>query len=102
MATFDVVDLTAGSIVTRGGEHGNRSSVGSIDTAELAHQLDALRSDLSSVLDQSEEGIGLKSMVVKLTVGAEGKVAFIAKGSIEASIEITFSSSRLNLGDRPL
>jgi hypothetical protein len=93
MAKFDVVDLTKGSIVTRGGEYGDRSIVGSIDTADLARQLDTLRTDLSTVLDASERGIGLNSIVVKLTVGAEGRVAFIAKGSVEASIEVTFSSA---------
>ena len=58
IAIFDVVDLTVASIVTRGGEYGDRPVVESIDTTELARQLDALRSDLSTVLDESETGIG--------------------------------------------
>ena len=92
MANFDIVDLTKPGVITRGGAYQTDSLVGTMDTVELARQLQELRSDLSSVLNASEKGIGLKSIVVRLTVGAEGRVAFIAKGSIEASIEVTFSS----------
>ena len=92
MANFDIVDLTKPGVITRGGDYRTDSLVGTMDTVELARQLQELRSDLSSVLDASEKGIGLQSIVVRLTVGAEGRVAFIAKGSVEASIEVTFSS----------
>ena len=92
MATFDIVDLSRPGVVTRGGGYQTDSLVGTMDTVELARQLHELRSDLSSVLEASEKGIGLKSILVRLTVGAEGRVAFIAKGSVEASIEVTFSS----------
>ena len=94
VATFDIVDLTKPGIVTRGGDYQPDSLVGTVDTVELARQLQELRSDLSSVLEVEEKGIGLKSIVIRLTVGAEGRVAFIAKGSVEASIEVTFSSSK--------
>jgi hypothetical protein len=82
MANFDIVDLTKPGVITRGGDYQPDSLVGTMDTVELAHQLQELRSDLSSVLDDSEKGIGLKSIVIRLTVGADGRVAFIAKGSV--------------------
>lgn len=32
----------------------------------------------------------MKSLTLKLTLTAEGKIAFIAKGSVQASIEVVF------------
>ena len=90
MANFDLVDITGVGVTTRG--LGGASVVGSIDTGELAKQLDTLRADLDTKIGESGQGgLGLRSVVVKLTIGAEGRIAFIAKGSAEASIEVTFA-----------
>lgn len=88
MAIFDVVDLSK-SGTTRGGG----AVAGTVDPAKLAADLANIRNELDPLLDDEEAGITLKSIVVKLAVSAEGKVAFIAKGAAEASIEVTFERS---------
>lgn len=103
MAEFEIVDLSyegegvpqgarssAGGSVTgqsAGGEH-----LGTIDTAVVAAELEALRNDLASHVQDNGSGLRLSEVTIKLSVGAEGKVAFIAKGTAEASIEVKFTS----------
>ena len=91
MSTFEIVDLTRGALV-RGGHPDAPAVVGSIDTQELAAQIESLRQDLDGTIGRSERGLGVTSLVIKLTLGAEGRVAFVAKGSVEASIEVTFTT----------
>jgi hypothetical protein len=103
VATFDIVDLTQPDEVQAPTAPGGRPSsvagqsaptrIGSIDTATVAAELEALRQDLSSNIRADKKGLHLASLRVKLTLSAEGRVAFIAKGAAEACIEVTFSST---------
>ena len=38
-----------------------------------------------------ESGFGLESLEIALTIGAEGGIGFVAKGSAEASITVRFA-----------
>lgn len=84
MATFPIVGGSAG--VTRGAPR----SIAEVDTVVLAQSLIEIRDDLSSVLDSTKTGLAMKGLTLKLALTIEGKVAFIAKGSAEASIEVLF------------
>jgi hypothetical protein len=106
VATFDIVDLTLPDQVQESAAPTGRPSstggqstpnrIGSIDTAVVAAELEALRKDLSSHLREDHKGLHLTNLCVKLTLSAEGRVAFIAKGAAEACIEVTFSSIAAN------
>jgi hypothetical protein len=101
VAEFDIVDLTIseGEPVdppAKGRVAGQSASgtLGSVDTAVVAAGLESLRQDLAGHLKAEERGLRLTTVTVKLTVSAEGKVAFVAKGSAEASIEVVFSAAK--------
>lgn len=86
MATYPVVDLTTDTAEIA------VTSRGSVDLDELRDQLVEIRDTLSGLIDaDSPDGIRLSSVELSLTVGAEGGVWFIAKGSVEGSITMTFS-----------
>lgn len=103
MTKFDIIDLTLpdevqDSAAPNGrpssiGGQGSPNRIGSIDTAVVAAELEDLRKDLSTHLRADSGGLHLTSLCVKLTLSAEGRVAFIAKGAAEACIEVTFSST---------
>jgi hypothetical protein len=101
VAEFDIVDLTTpeyepakasakGSVAGQGVS----GTLGSVDTAVVAAGLESLRQDLSAHVKPDKSGLRLTTVTVKLTVSAEGKVAFVAKGSAEASIEVVFSATK--------
>ena len=69
---------------------GNRSAAVEVDTSILASNLMSIRDDLGTVFGDESESLALKTISLKLALSAEGKVAFIAKGAIEASIEVVF------------
>ena len=83
-STFEVVDLTAAGSPLQGGTHG------SVDLDSLRGQLEAIRDALTPVVAEqaADEHIRLKEIELALTVGVEGKVWFIAKGTGEASITL--------------
>lgn len=87
MATFEIIDLQSGTAY-RSGDRASRA-LGSVDTQEISQQLDSLRHDINELFHDREH-LGLKSITIKLAITAEGKVAFIAKGTLEASVEIHF------------
>jgi hypothetical protein len=100
MAEFGIVDLsvvpppakaTAGSRSAVSGQ-GVGEQLGSVDTAAVAAALESLREDLASHIKSKPGGLQLTTLSIKLTLGAEGRVAFVAKGTAEACIEVTFSS----------
>ncbi len=99
MAEFDIVDLTVAEegprVRSKGGAAGQAAAgtLGSVDTAVVAAGLDALREDLAAHVKPDKSGLRLMTVTVKLSVSAEGKVAFVAKGSAEASIEVVFSAA---------
>ena len=69
-------------------------TVGEIRSEQVSAQLTEIRDATNAVfIDEEPQAgrIGLQSIVIDLTVGAEGKVLFVAKGSVEASIQLTFS-----------
>jgi hypothetical protein len=103
MAEFDIVDLSQDDDESTGAEPNARRSriagqgsvnrIGTIDTATVAAELESLRQDLSSHIKADKTGLHLASLSVKLTLSAEGRVAFVAKGAAEACIEVVFSST---------
>ena len=64
-----------------------------MDTATVAAELESLRQDLNAHISSERTGLHLASLNVKLTLSAEGRVAFIARGAAEACIEVTFVSA---------
>lgn len=90
MAEFQVVDLsgTTPSPQPRSAGRG-QESLGRVDTGDIARQLGFLRDDIDQLFQQQEH-LGLKSVAIKLAITAEGRVAFIAKGTLEASVEVVF------------
>jgi hypothetical protein len=104
VAEFDIVDLTVSDDAPVRAEPKGQvgqvtgqsaaSTLGSVDTSVVAAGLESLRQDLAAHVQVDEAGLRLATVTVKLTVSAEGKVAFVAKGSAEASIEIVFSAPR--------
>jgi len=93
---FAIVDLTNDEPVTSppagdvtgqvGGHH-----LGDIDTTAVAAALESLRADLAAHLEESDAGgLQLDEVSVKLTLTAEGRVAFVARGGAEACIEVRF------------
>lgn len=102
VAEFSIVDLTtptepAPPEVSRanpslvGGQSAAGSLVGRVDTSSIAAELESLRKDLTAHIGESNDGLQLTELVVSLTITAEGGVAFVAKGSAEASISVTFA-----------
>ena len=85
--TYPVVDLTVVDAEFR------LEAKPEIDPATLAAQLKDISDAVSPVLAQADgkQAFGLDSIELSLTVGAEGGVWFVAKGSAEASIKATFS-----------
>ena len=98
MAEFEIVDLTVTAPTANGEPRSRRAAgqgvtVGRVDTAEVAAGLEALRKDISDHVASPAKGLALSELVIRLTLSAEGKVAFVAKGAAEACIEVTFSRS---------
>jgi hypothetical protein len=63
--------------------------LGRIDSDDLRRQLDELVASLGPVMD-GDGKLGLSSLEVGLTLSAEGKVAFLAKAGLEATITLKF------------
>ena len=98
MPEYDIVDMTesAASLPdsARRGATGQGLTIGRVDSADIAASLDAIRKDISAHLEAPDDGLGLSQLVVRLTLSAEGKVAFVAKGAAEACFEVTFAAKR--------
>ena len=94
MAEYGVIDLSTENpmLVTAGGEGfgfgGNRS----VDVSTVRTQLEEIRDAILPVASGGDGGggFGLQTLEIDLTIGAEGKIWFVAKGSAEASIKLTF------------
>jgi len=84
--TYPVADLT-----TPHAEALERRTM--INPSEIARQLRDISDAIAPVLEdeQPKQGFGLEKIELTLTIGAEGGVAFVAKGSAEASITLTFN-----------
>lgn len=98
MASYPIVDLTepgAAPEQTESGMVASRGVLGRLDPAELAGKITALRDEMASVLTPAVpvKSWGLQSVELSLAITAEGGIAFIAKGSVEASIALTFGPS---------
>ena len=64
----------------------------SVDPNRIASELKDISDAIAPVLAKSElsAGFGLQTIELSLTIGAEGGIWFVAKGSAEASITATF------------
>ena len=87
--TYRVADLSQDAAVSI-------ESAPSVDPQRIAGQLKEISDAIGPVLAQSQpaSGIGLESIELALTIGAEGGVWFVAKGSAEASIKVTFGRKK--------
>ena len=84
MAVFEVLDLAGGSVETRG----------SVDLDVLTERLREIRDNVGKVMSEDTQGpLGLDQIEIALTVTAEAGLAFITKGSAEASVTLTFKRS---------
>jgi hypothetical protein len=81
--TYGVVDLSAPYGV-------QVEALGKVNPRELVERLIPIRDALSKLIEPNSK-FGLESLEVSLTLTAEGGVAFIAKGSAEASLTLTFA-----------
>jgi hypothetical protein len=97
VAEFGIVDLTVAAVepgngVANGAQGQSAGGwLGSVDTAVVASALESLREDLTAHIQSSPGGLRLSTLTIRLSLSAEGKVAFVAKGSAEACIEVVFS-----------
>ncbi len=84
---YPVVDLTAPSA----GAGVLYESGVKVDPGAIARELKDIADAVAPIVgtQQHDGGFGLQSVAITLTVGAEGGVAFVAKGSAEASITLT-------------
>ena len=81
--TYPVIDLSESSSLAI-------EARSTVDPHELAAQLKDIGDAIAPILgeDQGKDAFGVKSVEISLSVGAEGGVWFIAKGSAEASIKL--------------
>lgn len=91
--TFGAVDLTSQRPFEQTASPLAGSAPGVVDLESLRSQLSEIRDALSPVIEQqsAQPGFRLNSMELSLTVGLEGRVWFVAKGSGEASLTMTWS-----------
>jgi hypothetical protein len=94
MANYGVLDLTTESPVqvTAEGEAFWPGTAREVDLGKLRTQLEEIRDAILPIAEPGGQagGFGLQSLEFDLTIGAEGKIWFVAKGSVEASIKLTF------------
>ena len=79
MATFGIATVTTVDVPP------------TVDTDDLRNQLAEIRDSLDPLLSGERTGLSLSEVTVGLTLSASGKVWFIAEGSVEASITLTFT-----------
>ncbi len=98
MAEFGIVGIASadgeGDTPAVGGPSGQAAPtwLGSVDTGVVAAALESLREDLTAHVKSQDTGLRLTTIAIKLTLSAEGKVAFVATGSAEACIEVVFAT----------
>jgi hypothetical protein len=95
MASYGVLDLTTGSPmqVTAESEDLWPGKTHEVNLGKLRSQLEEIRDAIlpvASAPNVAKDGFGLQTLELDLTIGAEGQVWFVAKGSVEASIKLTF------------
>lgn len=94
MATYGVLDLTTETPVqvTAEGEAFWPGRSREVDLGMLRSQLEEIRDAILPIAGPGAEAgsFGLQTLEFDLTIGAEGKIWFVAKGSVEASIKLTF------------
>ena len=94
MSSFGVVDLTAAPSAAPSAVEPMWGKP-TVDPENVKRELEEIRNALQPLLssadDDSSEHFALKQLEVKLAVGLEGSIYFVAKGSVEASITLTFA-----------
>jgi Trypsin-co-occurring domain 1 len=85
VADYPVVDLTTYAT-------SSLEARATVDPSNVARQLKDITDAIAPVLDeaQPQKAFGLDTIELSLTIGAEGGIWFVAKGSAEASITVTF------------
>jgi hypothetical protein len=93
MADFGVVDLTA-PVPPTPPVTTTSLKPGTVNLDRLKGELDEIRQTLQPVLTEADAQaathFGLRELEIKLAVGLEGSLFFVAKGSADASITLTF------------
>lgn len=71
---------------------------GTLDLESLKRDLRSIRDAIGPILEQPDlpGPVGLQEIELSLTISAEGKVFFIAKGAAEASITLRFARAARN------
>jgi hypothetical protein len=84
---YPVVDLSSPA----GGAGVLYESGVKVDPESIARELKEIADAVAPIIgaQQHDNGFGLQSVAITLTIGAEGGIAFVAKGSAEASITLT-------------
>jgi hypothetical protein len=93
MIEFGVVDLSNEATEGRAIATLGRAPVVNLDRmrAELEEVRDALQPLIAQADASDKTHFGLRELELKLTVGIEGSILFVAKGSADASITLKFS-----------
>ena len=87
---FRVVDLTQPDLNVASPLQAGK--LGAVDLDQMRSQLTQIRDALSPVLEEEpQKSIQLQSIELDLTVGLEGQVWFVAKGTAEASLRLIWS-----------
>lgn len=91
--TFGAVDLTSARPFEETASPLAGSAPGVVNLDALRSQLNEIRDALSPVIEQqsAQQGFHLNELELSLTVGLEGKVWFVAKGTGEASLKLTWT-----------
>lgn len=84
---YPVADLTSSTSMAM-------RSTTEVEPRAIAAQLQQIRDAIGPTLVESASArsAGLKQVEIALTIGAEGGVWFVAKGSAQASIKLTFET----------
>ncbi|ABW09534.1 hypothetical protein Franean1_0067 [Parafrankia sp. EAN1pec] len=65
-----------------------------VDVSDISSQLRDIRDSLAPLIDEdgtpASTSFGLRSVEISLALSLEGKVMFVAKGSVDASIKLSF------------
>jgi hypothetical protein len=69
---------------------------GGVDLDKLRDQLTEIRDAISPMVTEvpADGALGLESVAISLTVSREGRILFIASGSVSASITLTWARPR--------
>jgi hypothetical protein len=87
MATYGVAEISQSEGLTDVELHGR------VDLDELRDQLIEIRDAINPIITEvpADGALSLERLVLSLAVGYEGKILFLVRGSVQASITLTFT-----------